>query len=218
MNKTWINRSNNDSLVLFFNGWGMDEHAVNHLKTDGFDVLMLNDYSQLILEEELVYEYRNLFVVAWSLGVWAATNVLSGCQWNISKAIAINGTQKPIDSEYGIAPHVFQATLNNWDEKNRKRFNARMFGGMKSMLQYSNCLPCREMVNQNDELTFLQTGIMKQEPVKFKFDVAVIGNNDMIFFADNQQKFWQEKAKIINSDLPHFPFIEFESWEQILGL
>lgn len=43
MNITWLEKKDSDSLIIFFNGWGMDEHSISHLKNDEYDILMFND-------------------------------------------------------------------------------------------------------------------------------------------------------------------------------
>ncbi|GAK51104.1 hypothetical protein U14_02346 [Candidatus Moduliflexus flocculans] len=43
----WIQQRHNSRLLLFFNGWGMDEHAVAHLECDDWDVLTVCDYRDL---------------------------------------------------------------------------------------------------------------------------------------------------------------------------
>ena len=48
MQHFWLNKQeNNKKLIVFFNGWGMNETPIQHLKTDDFDILMLNDYRNL---------------------------------------------------------------------------------------------------------------------------------------------------------------------------
>ena len=44
MEYKWLNRKNNSKLIVFFNGWGMDENIVAHLEFDEYDVLMFYDY------------------------------------------------------------------------------------------------------------------------------------------------------------------------------
>ena len=90
MKYKWLNKNNNSKLILFFNGWGMDECVVNHLKTDDYDVLMFYDYNSI--ETDFNFKAINLYktkhLVAWSMGVMIA----SLFEVDYTSKTAINGT------------------------------------------------------------------------------------------------------------------------------
>ena len=44
MKYKWLNRINNSKLIVFFNGWAMNDSAIQNLSYDDFDILMINDY------------------------------------------------------------------------------------------------------------------------------------------------------------------------------
>ena len=72
MKYKWLNKGvNNSKLILFFNGWGMDENVVKHLDCENYDVLMFYDYNTLNTDFDWdlldVYPEKNL--IAWSMGV-----------------------------------------------------------------------------------------------------------------------------------------------------
>lgn len=46
MQTIW-NLNDNDRLIIFFSGWGMDYRATEHLSYDGWDVCTCYDYSDL---------------------------------------------------------------------------------------------------------------------------------------------------------------------------
>ena len=90
----WI-KNNKQKLLLFFNGWGCDEHQFTHLKSDEYDVLMLNKYQHLELQDEVldsIQTYQEVCVIAWSYGVWVAKYICDKYNLNISSAVAVNGT------------------------------------------------------------------------------------------------------------------------------
>ncbi|CDW61277.1 Auxin-induced protein X10A, partial [Trichuris trichiura] len=60
-----------DRLLVFFTGWGMDWHATRHLSLDGFDLVVLYDYTHPV-QWSLPCGYSEYHLAAWSLGVWAA--------------------------------------------------------------------------------------------------------------------------------------------------
>ena len=60
-----------------------------HLTSDGFDVLMLNDYSFLPNSfgiHEIARKYEYTVLVCWSIGVWAGQKLFSGKE-NVFAAI-----------------------------------------------------------------------------------------------------------------------------------
>lgn len=218
MEKHWIKRENNSKLILFFNGWGMDAAAVEHLDASGYDLLMLNNYTELNPMVENLDSYREVVVVAWSLGVWAASQVLSNNRIQIKQSIAINGTINPVNDNEGIPPAIFKGTIDGWAEKTRERFLMRMIGGAKEYIKNQSKFGSRSIADQKSELDSIFNQVKRTIESNFAFDKAVIGNQDAIFTPDNQRKSWQGKAQLKTLDIPHFPFVHFNSWEQIISV
>ncbi|MDA3845346.1 MAG: DUF452 family protein [Vallitaleaceae bacterium] len=218
MKANWINKQNNTNCILFFNGWGMDEHAIAHLALGDFDICMLSDYNPITSLEEELSKYNEVYLLAWSLGVWAASKVLSSLHIKFAKSIAINGTQNPIHDTEGIPTAIFNNTLHSWDDRNRKKFSMRMFGGRDLMETHQENLSNRNTQNQKDELAAIKDAVESSKIDALTFDVAVIGKNDLIFIADNQFNYWNNKTRVIEMDIPHFPFDSFTSWNEIIHL
>lgn len=129
MRRVWITRKGSGGVTLFFCGWGMDERAVQHL-TGEDDLLVFNDYRDISEEEAPALDtYERVRVVAWSMGVWAASVLLN--RWNIpvSESVAINGTERPVDERYGIHPRIYLLTERGMTEEGRDKFFARMLSG-----------------------------------------------------------------------------------------
>ena len=80
MKSLWLNKKNeNNKLILFLNGWAMNETAVSNLQFKDYDVLMVNDYSSIepdffsnLLNNEALKKYSQKYLVCWSMGVYAA--------------------------------------------------------------------------------------------------------------------------------------------------
>jgi biotin synthesis protein BioG len=213
MKTLWLKKQNNSELVLIFCGWGMDEKPIQHLKIGDFDVLLVYDYSDLNFDED-ISAYKKITLIAWSMGVLVASLVCAN--FNIQKSIAINGTQKPIDAEFGINPKVYKLTLDNFSESVRDKFFENMFGSDDEYKQFSQ--PLREVENQRQELDYLQDIALKNQSFNFEFDCAIISNRDNIFPSKNQQKFWQtKKVKVVELNSGHYPFFEFDSLEEIIN-
>ncbi|MBN1462509.1 MAG: DUF452 family protein [Paludibacteraceae bacterium] len=217
MKISWLHKNNNTALIVFLNGWGMDEQAVNHLQAGDFDICMLNDFNGVSNIDNLTEGYKDIYLVAWSMGVWAAGNAFSPAI-KIKKAIAINGTQKPMDDNFGIPVAIFKHTLETWNETNRNKFNMRILGGRANFENLQSVLPIRSMENQQAELQYIKESIEKGETQEIQFDTVLIGNQDLIFSPVNQQNYWQDRSKMVLLDMPHYPFASFNSWKEIIEI
>ena len=213
MKTFWLKKQNNSKLILFFCGWGMDKHPIEHLKIGDFDAVVVYDYSNLDLEED-IHNYKEITLIAWSMGVFAAS--LACEKLNIQKAIAINGTQCPIDANFGINPKIYQLTLDNFSEVVRDKFFKNMFSSDNEYGKFSK--PMRELENQRNELAFLKEMVQEKQLFNFKFDCAIISNQDNIIPSKNQKKFWQtKKVKVVELNSGHYPFFKFNSLEEIIN-
>ncbi|MCC8173923.1 MAG: DUF452 family protein, partial [Odoribacter sp.] len=73
----WLNKSSRGRVIIFFTGWGMDVNSVSHLKGE-YDVLVIYDYNDIsVTNLPDLNSYKEIYVIAWSMGVWAAANILS---------------------------------------------------------------------------------------------------------------------------------------------
>ena len=148
MKRKWITKEGSRVLTLFFCGWGMDERAVQHVKGTG-DLLLFYDYRDISGEEAPeVAGYECVRVVAWSMGVWAASVLLG--RWNIPVAyrVAINGTERPVDEHYGIHPKIYLLTERGMTVQGRDKFFARMLSGKEEMERFEENKPCRDIDEQ----------------------------------------------------------------------
>ncbi len=218
MNKNWINRNQNSECILFFNGWGMDQLAVKNMKCGHMDICMLSNYGKFSTFDITAFDYKKIHLVAWSLGVSYAHNILSDSNINIATSIAINGTPFPMHNDYGISNDVFEKTLSNWDERNRKKFNIRMLGGMTNYKLAANLMSQRSLKDQQTELQFFYDNTEQFGGAKFNWDCALVGDADLIIPTQNQTNYWNGSTKIIFKNWAHFPFLEIDSWQQLLEI
>lgn len=217
MKKLFLNKqSGNTRLLIFFNGWGMDENVCSHLESGNRDVLMFYDYGTIDAVNIAMFDYERIDLIAWSLGVWSAARSLNGCRDGINSAVAVNGTLDPISTDYGIAPEVFTMTAKNWSEISRKKFNRRLCRKDHEFFEAHSSK--RNCENQQTELLALAQDIAahKLSGNNF-FDCALTGSDDYIFPAAAQQRFWtQDNTRIHPLAMPHYPFAYFKSWQEIL--
>lgn len=217
MRLTNISKNNNPNLILFFNGWGMDDRTIAHIDHSKYDVVMFNEYHDFSFDARILDGYNQIFIVAWSLGVWVANKIMQTYNLKINKTIAINGTLQPIDNQNGISIGVFQGTIDNWNESNRTRFQMRMFKSRQIFSENINKLPIRTISEQKEELIALQTAIVSQTIEYANWDKVYCGTDDLIFVNTNQKNAWQNRTQLIEIEMSHFPFLELHNWETIVG-
>ena len=224
MNYSWLNKQNNSNLILFFNGWGMSPAIVEHMNCGSYDVLEFHDYTSPHLDfdlKEIVSSYDSVSLIAWSLGVWAAAELLSDSDISIKHAVAVNGTLEPISDEYGLSPDIFQGTIDNWSEKSQFAFNRRMCRDKKEMELVLANQSARSIESQKEELIALKQRIENNNDISvfLPFNIALVSIYDKIFLPERQQNYWDRNA--VDSQLfpaVHYLFLNFSDWSHILGI
>lgn len=203
MKYKWLNNDKNQKIIVFFNGWGMDESVVKHLDAEDYDVLMFFDYNDLKTEFNfsLLSTYAQKYLIAWSMGVMTATYF----DIDYNKKITINGTLKPIDDNYGIPKRIYDLTLKGFSPKGLEKFVKSMFDTEIPIIQIN-----RKYENQKSELEALVHYQAKQD---FRYDKIMISSNDKIIPTKNQVAFWGIQPNIKGG---HAPFNSFKKWSEFL--
>lgn len=223
MRTVWLNKKNSDELILFFNGWSLDENCIKHLDAGQYDVLMFYDYTILDIEEDILNEikkYSQVNIISFSMGVWASAGVINKLG-NIKETIAINGTLVPVDDNFGIPVKIFNLTLSNLSELTYPKFFKNMFADFKMAQHELHKMPKRSIEDQREELLAIKDFSLKNNFTHkiSRFDKIIISNNDKIIPAKNQINFWRQRTdlKVIRIDDSHCIFNSFEKWNEILN-
>lgn len=216
----WQVREGHPRLLVFFNGWGMDERLLGLIDPPaGRDLLAVCDYTDLRGADEVraaVARYPAADLVAWSMGVWAAATVF-GAAACFDCAVAVNGTGRPIDDQYGIPASLFHATLDNFSERARDSFFRRMCDGRDACGEFLPHAPQRGVEDQRRELLALARDAAAGVPPPGPFTSAVVGSRDRIVPPENQSRYWQGAIPCRTLPLPHLPFSRRTTWPEILG-
>lgn len=209
LNKTQPSSKGESQLILFFNGWGMDEKPFLKMASPNVDVLIVSDYSSYDNIEEL-YSYLNNFdeikLIAWSMGVWAAYHILSQSAIPLSFALAVNGTLQPIHLLYGIDPLIVSEMCATFSEEVRDGFYRRMC--RKELPRFSERLPTRSLESQRDELSVLFELAQREAITELSctfYDKALISTKDFVIPTAHQKQFWKSLETVLVST-SHFPF------------
>lgn len=208
MQYKWLNKQNNKKLIVFFNGWGMDEKIVSHLQFDNYDVLTFHDYRTFKKIDFDFSSYEEKVLIAWSMGVYVCNYFYEQFK-NFDKFIAVNGTQKPIDDNYGIPKMIYNLTVDNFNELSCSKF----------MKKISTTVNLKDYCSRNlDELKqeLISIRDLKSETL-FDFNKAILSEKDRIFPYKNMLNFWNEQnAAIVNIAAGHYIFDMYKSWSDLL--
>lgn len=199
------------------------------------DLLALYDYRTLNLDnslEELPWSsYDEITVIAWSLGVWTAEQVIPKW-WRDSlcdsthlaqlRLIAVAGSPYPMHDLWGIPRQTFEGTLAGLTEENRQRFNRRMCGGKRYEPLYE-ILSKRPTEELRAELQAVYESLLDERlsvttpQSNLKWHLAIIGERDLIFPAKHLTALWQalEVPMILLADGYHYLFDQWQSWDQL---
>lgn len=217
--KTYLRNNNSENLILFFCGWGMDENPFSILKSDS-DVLFVYDYTTPDFPDFDFSKYKQVSLLAFSYGVYASGIAKLPESLKLESSTAINGTLIPVDETYGVPLKQFELT-EKMDSESVVKFRERLFGGEKAKPHFQifeNNLPNRSAKSCTEELI----GMKKYVPVfsmpDRKFDKVYIANRDRCVPTRNQKNFWQKQnfSNIIDLETGHFPFYNYQSFEELL--
>ncbi len=212
----WLKKNNSGRVILFFNGWGMDSQAISQL-TGKDNLLVFYDY-RCLTEAEWpdLRQYEEIYVVSWSMGVWAAANVIPLLGIDPVKRVALNGTELPVDDQYGIPVKIYTLTERGLNEKGRKKFLQRMFTDAGEWEFFQDTLLSRSLEEVCEELNLIHQQSHSMQN-RLQWDKIYISDKDVIFPVKNQQNFWKAQCSDIRT-LPggHYPFCRFKSWDEIL--
>ena len=211
----WLNRKNNNKLIIFFAGWSFDEKPFEFLDAFDYDVLIIFDYSKLNLDN--IPKYQEYYLISWSMGVFVSY-ILKDKLPKFTKALAINGTPLPVDDNFGIPTKPFILTLKHAKQGLEGKFYKNIFENEKEYEKYCNSPVKRTISNRVEELQELYNTI-KSTQINYSqfFDTAILSKNDKIIPFKNQLNFWENNTReIIAIENGHFPFYNFNSWDEIL--
>ena len=219
MKTEWLIFAENESLIVFCSGWGMDSGPFRPLKSNNHDVLVCYDYTAQFRDNnirELAGIYQHIYLIGWSMGVYYGQKHFNEMTDAFTKTIAINGTLHPIDDLLGIPEQRFHGTLAGLNEKTLLKFYRRMCRANEVFEQFMMHKPERSISDLREELRRIQKDADAITWEKSIYDDIFISSQDMIFPTANQNRFWQE-GNITSLPGGHFPFYLWESWDQIVA-
>lgn len=202
MKQTYIIHAHHPRLLLFFAGWGADETPFKMYRPENSDFMVCYDYRTLDFDASGLEEYREINLIGWSMGVWAASQVMPqlslpntpGQGIHIANSIALNGTPYPIDLHRGIPPAIFRGTLDGLTGASLHKFLRRMCADGTAFRSFLQVTPRRPLEELRNELTEIEKMYHTLPAATFHWQQAVVGSNDRIIPPANQLQAWEESG------------------------
>jgi len=189
----------------------MDEGVFNRIRRPGYDIMVIWDYRNLSIDWGCTASYSEICILAWSFGVYAASQTIQAIDSKITKKIAVNGTMQPIDDKYGIPEAIFDGTLNRLNPVTLRKFYRRMFTSAEEFAIFQQHQPSRDIDELKEELESFASRMILHAPSHTRWDLAIIGHQDRIFPPVNQKAAWEKAGTAIEhiTDGGHYP--DFQS-------
>lgn len=203
MKQLFIKKEGNPRLLLFFAGWGSDENLFRYAVPEGYDYLLCFDYRTLDFDYSLLAGYREIRLLAWSMGVWVAGETLKDREYPWQMKLAVNGTPYPIDDRRGIPEQIFQGTLEHFSEPTLVRFRRRICGTAEQVKVFLSHCPYRTVDELGEELAALEKLIKSAGSPSFGWDRAIIGTRDKIFPPASQEEAWKG-TEVLKAEVEHY--------------
>lgn len=191
MKQIFLIHEHHPRLLLFFAGWGADETPFRDYRPADSDFLLCYDYRTLDFDPSSLDAYTDIRVVGWSMGVWAASQVMARYPLPVSRRIAINGTPFPIDETCGIPPAIYQGTLEGLTDVSLHKFLRRMCADNTAFRAFLQRTPRRPLEELREELAAIARQYASLPPSTRPWDLAVTGSNDRIIPPANQLNAWR---------------------------
>lgn len=210
MNVDLLNRSESERLLLIFSGWATDSRLFAGLHIGGYDIMVVSDYRNFNPKGLAVETYKEICVVGWSFGVPHASEFLAlNPHLPLTLTIAVNGTPFPVDNSLGIPEETFLGTLNNLNSRNLQKFYRRICCDSTTYNDIYKLFHDKDIESLKNELAAIGNRRF-QKAGQYKWDIAIIGNNDRIIPPANQINVWKNNATAaIVNESHHFP--DFQS-------
>ena len=199
----------NCPLALIFLGYAFTTECLSSVDFGNYDVSVVYDYQTLEFEDLMAWEKiqnskREIFLIAWSMGVWAANRFASGLEFQ--KAVAINGTPFGIHENFGIPPETFQNSIEHFDFELFKKW-CFLNDRAQAHFAFSD--------HPKIELQTLFKASKNVAQNRIRWTKAIVSKKDVVFPPKASSCFECPVQTIL---APHFPFFKMNSLEDIFAI
>ena len=197
MTQKFLIREGNSPLLLFFAGWGADDTPFRAYRPEGMDFMLCYDYRTLRFDHRLVEGYKAVHIIAWSMGVWAASHVAPTLTVPVAESLAVNGTPYPADDTRGIPTAIYRGTLEGLTGPSLHKFLRRMCADTAAFRAFLAVTPRRPLEELREELASVETACRNLPAPGFAWQQAIVAMDDRIIPPANQLQAWREAGTTV---------------------
>lgn len=202
MHVDFLKKENTGRLILIFAGWSTTPEFYSNISHDGFDLAVVYGYENLEFPSYILDGYSTVCLFAWSLGVFAAASSVPFDR--IAMAVAVNGTESPVDNSFGIPEKIYDGTLETLNERNLMKFRRRMAGKHFDNIKdrFSLC----DIPELQKQLVTIKS-VSPNRGKRVKWNRVFISAEDAIFPPENQMAFWESRYPDVEISVvskPHY--------------
>ncbi|MDE6272427.1 MAG: DUF452 family protein [Muribaculaceae bacterium] len=204
----------NRRLILIFAGWSTTPSFYRDLQSEGWDIAVVWDYTDLDFDPSIINNYSSIFIIAWSLGVAAAAHAAASTLpvGRISAAFAVNGTLFPSSDHYGIPEDIYEATRATLNARNLLKFTKRMGYIPPAPESMPPIAPEDIYIPDFDSLALELENIRSYAlRGKLPWKRVYISTEDRIFPAESMHNYWisdSSKPQIVDLKAPHYVHLQ----------
>lgn len=213
--------SNGRTAVLYFTGWSVPHSLALEMELpEEWTLFSVGDYRGELPQWPDMSCFSRLYLVAWSMGVWAA-EYFHKCYPAPSLAVAINGTPSLISDRYGIKGVDYQRMAAGLDVEGYRHFVRQMCLSEESAAHFLSLPDHRSITAAREELRWVADLGGSVTECEVPWTRAIVSDHDLVIPSGGQRRFWSDRSIPIE-ELPTAPHLilgtYLKSWRELLRL
>lgn len=206
--------------LLYFSGWGVPLSLIDRMELPAeWTLVSVSDYGGDTIQWPDLSHYSRLYLVAWSMGVWAS-EYYRDCYPTPERAVAVCGTPALISNRYGIREADYQQMASSLDEEMYHHFVRQMCLSRKETSDFLALLGHRGTLAYREELRRVEKLGGSITSCRVPWTKALIGEKDLVIPPAGQRLFWTERCIAVTTlpSAPHLVFgNHFKSWRDLFN-
>lgn len=213
--------SNEGTAILFFSGWSAPHSLALEMELpEEWTLFSVGDYRGELPQWPDMSCFSRLYLVAWSMGVWAA-EYFHKCYPAPSLAVAINGTPSLISDRYGIKGVDYQRMATGLDVEGYRHFVRQMCLSEETAAHFLSLPDHRGITAAREELRWVGDLGGSVTECEVPWTRAIVSDHDLVIPSGGQRRFWSDRSIPIE-ELPTAPHLilgtYIKSWRELLRL